>query len=163
MLKTFFLTVLLFGNLNLHPVHVSVTDIEYDAERKALEMVSHIFLDDLENHIRLLQKDRFLDVLNPKGDKSSNDLIKNYFKERFKLVVNGKEQAYNFLGYEHEGAAIYVYVEVEKVKKLKSISVKNEVLLQLFDDQVNLVHVKVDGKIRSMKLEEGNESDVLEY
>lgn len=163
MLKTFFLTVLLLGNTNLHPVHVSVTDIEYDAERKAIEVVSHIFLDDLENHIRLLQNDRFLDVLNPKGGQSSNDLIKNYFKERFKLTINGKEEAYNFLGYEHEGAAIYVYVEVEKIKKLKSLAVRNEVLLEFFDDQINLVHVKVDGKIRSMKLEEGDEMDTLEY
>lgn len=163
MLKTFFLTVLLFGNSDIHPIHVSVTDVEYDAERKALEIVSHIFLDDLEKHIRLIKNEPYLDVLNPKGDKTSNDLIKNYYKERFKLIVNGKEEDYNFLGYEHEGAAVYIYVELEKVKKLKSLTVRNEILLQLFDDQVNLVHVKVDGKIRSMKLEDGDEMDTLEY
>lgn len=163
MLKTFFLTVLLFGNSDIHPIHVSVTDVEYDAERKALEIVSHIFLDDLEKHIRLIKNEPYLDVLNPKGDKTSNDLIKNYYKERFKLIVNGKEEDYNFLGYEHEGAAVYIYFELEKVKKLKSLTVRNEILLQLFDDQVNLVHVKVDGKIRSMKLEDGDEMDTLEY
>ncbi|MDX1628346.1 MAG: DUF6702 family protein, partial [Fulvivirga sp.] len=68
-----------------------------------------------------------------------------------------------YLGHELEAGAIYVYMEVEKVRKLNSLTVRNEVLLPVFDDQVNLVHVKVDGKIRSMKLEEGDEEDQLNY
>lgn len=147
----------------VHPIHVSVTDIEFDEERKALEITSHIFLDDIEKHIRILKKEPYLDILKP-GDKYTTDgLIKNYLADRFAIKVNGKPVDYNYLGFEREAGAIFVYIEVEKVKKLKSISVRNETLLALYDDQVNLVHVKVDGKIRSLKLEEGNEEDSLEY
>ena len=145
----------------MHPIHVSVTDIEFDEERKALEIASHIFLDDIEKHIRILKKEPYLDILKP-GEKYTTDaLIEKYLKDRFALKVNGKSVDYNYLGFEREAAAIYVYIEVAKVKKLKSLSVRNETLLALYNDQVNLIHVKVKSKIRSLKLEEGQEEDTL--
>jgi len=163
MLNYLILTVILQLGNAVHPIHVSVTDIEYDEDRKALEIVSHIFIDDIEKHIRILKGEKYLDILNPGEGRTSDTLIEEYLKERFKIKVNGKSEEFNYLGFEREAGAIYVYIEIEKVRKLKSLSVRNEVILKLYDDQVNLVHVKVDGKIRSMKLEEDNEEVSFEY
>lgn len=147
----------------LHPIHISVTDINFDKERDALEIVTKIFLDDLENEIRSLKKEEYLDITKPGKDRTTDDLLKPYLKEHFKLKVNGKDVEYSYLGHEIETEAIYLYFQVEKVKKLKSITVENTVLLNFFDDQVNMVHVKVDGKLRSMKMEAGDEESMLEY
>ncbi|MTI21425.1 hypothetical protein E1176_10380 [Fulvivirga sp. RKSG066] len=162
MLQYFLSAVLLTGSF-LHPIHVSVTDIEYDEDRKALEIASHIFLDDIEKHIRIIKKERYLDILKPDKDRTTDDLISEYLKDRIAINVNGKPEEYKYLGFEREAGAIYVYMEVEKVRKLKSLEIRNEVLLDLYEDQINLVHVKVDGKIRSLKLEENNEKEQLSY
>jgi len=159
----YFLSMVFAVSAFVHPIHVSVTDIEFDEERKALEISSHIFLDDIEKHIRIIKKEPYLDILNPGKGRTTDGLVTEYLKGRFEVKVNGKTEEYSYLGHEREAAAIYVYIEVEKVRKLKSISIRNEILLDIYDDQVNLVHVKVDGKIRSLKLEDGNEEDSLEY
>lgn len=147
----------------LHPIHISVTDINYDQESNALEIISKVFLDDIEMEIRALKNEEYLDITNPGKGRTTNDLLRPYLKERFKITVNGKEEEYTYLGHEVETEALYLYFEVEKVKKLKSIAVENTILLKYFDDQVNMVHVKVDGKLRSMKMTEGEEVGTLEY
>ncbi|MEQ8477031.1 DUF6702 family protein [Fulvivirga sp.] len=155
--------VFLFITSFLHPIHITVTDINFDQERSALEIVSKVFLDDLESEIRSLKKEEYLDITKPGEKRTTDDLLRPYIKERFKVMVNGKEVECVYLGHEVETEAIYLYLEVEKVKKFKSISVENTVLLNFFDDQVNMVHVKVDGKLRSMKIESGEEVGTLEY
>lgn len=157
----YLISMVISSLVQLHPIHVSVTEIDYDQQRKALEITSHIFIDDLENEIRKNLKEPFLDVTNPSKDRTTDELIINYLKKRFKIMVNGKETPYNYLGHEVEAGAIYLYLEIEKVKKLNDISVYNSVLLDFFDDQVNLVHVKINGKIRSMKITPENRQDKL--
>lgn len=155
--------VFLFATHFLHPIHITVTDINFDRERGALEIITKVFLDDLEKEIRSIKKEDYLDITKPGKARTTDDLLKPYIKERFKVMVNGKEVECNYLGHEIETEAVYLYLEVEKVKKLKSLSVENTVLLNFFDDQVNMVHVKVDGKLRSMKIESGEEVGTLDY
>lgn len=155
--------VVLLSAFSLHPIHVSVCDIEYDEERQALEVVQRIFLDDLEKAIRAQEGKPQLDITRPEGDKTTDEMVGKYLKDHFHITVNGKEESYNYLGHEIEADALYAYVEIEKVKKLKSVKVFSSILTDIYDDQVNLVHVKVSGKIRSMKLTERDKSDVLTY
>jgi hypothetical protein len=56
----------------LHPIHVSVTEIEFDEKDKALEIMMRIFIDDLEVALRQDQKDPVLDILNTQ-EKAVND------------------------------------------------------------------------------------------
>lgn len=164
MLKYFMLVAILFlSSFTLHPIHVSVCDIEYDQDRKALEIVQRIFLDDLEKAIRSMEGKPDLNILKPAGGKTTDEWVKSYLKQNFKVSVNGKETEHRYLGHEVEGDALYAYLEVEKVKKLNSIKVYSAILTSEYDDQVNLVHIKADGKIRSMKLTEKNKTDVLKY
>ena len=154
----FWLTTSIF-----HPIHISVTDINFDQERDALEIMTKVFLDDIEKEIRSINKEQYLDITKPGQGRTTDDLLKPYLKERFKIKVNGKEVEYSYLGHELETEALYLYFEVVKIKKLKSITVENTILLKYFDDQVNMVHVKVDGKLRSMKMTEGEEVGTLAY
>lgn len=146
----------------MHPIHISVCDIAYDKERKALEIVQRIFLDDLELAIRNSRDEPYLDILDPKNNTTDN-LLKDYLNEHFQLKVNGAASAYSYLGHEIEGDAVYCYLELEKINELKSIGVFSSILTDEYDDQVNLVHVEVDDNIRSMKLTGGEKTDVLTY
>ena len=145
-----------------HPYHVSVCDVEHDIETKALQITHHIFLDDLEQALRK-KYNTTLDIVNPENIDDRDRQIENYVTENFVVEVNGKLKPGKYLGHEFEQDALYCYIEVEGVKKLKNISIKNSVLMEIFADQINLVHIKVDGKIKSLKLDKKNNTGQINY
>lgn len=148
--------------LSLHPFHISVTDIEYDAEAKSVEIAQKIFMDDLED-VLVPAEDRLVDLID-KDQKAANDLlIKAYLKKHFSLSINGKPVEYLFLGTQVDGDAIWCFMEVPKTRKFKSIEVRSTVLIDRFDDQMNLIHVKHEEKIRSMRLHKDNRNEQLTY
>ncbi|MEM6523120.1 MAG: DUF6702 family protein [Bacteroidota bacterium] len=151
MLK-FFISMVIALHYLFHPLHVSICEIEYDSNSKSLEIIQRVFLDDLESQIRLDLNQPELDITEPDNGLTLDQMTKAYLIKRLSFEVNGKPRDFNYLGSEIEGDAILCYIEVEKVKKLKSIKVESSILIDLFDDQVNIVHVEVDDKIRSMKL-----------
>lgn len=149
-------------NYNLHPFHVSVIDVEYSAGNKALQITQHIFLDDLEEAL-VEYSGKPLDIINPKSTIERDKLVREYVTASFAIRVNGKEKEFNYLGHELEADAMYCFIEVEGVKKIKQIGVHSNLLMSKFDDQVNLVHVNYDGKVRSMKLTRTQPLDELSY
>ena len=156
------LTILSFINI-FHPLHVSVTEIEHDAKEKRLEIVMRIFIDDLELAIKNGMNDPYLDITAPGEGYSTDGLIKNYISDKFKINVNGKEEVVEYVGHEVELPVIYLYAKVEKVRKLKTIRILNNMIMETYDDQTNLVHVEVDNNTKSLKLTEKNKEDRLSF
>jgi hypothetical protein len=56
---------------SMHPLHISVTDIEYDEKAKSLEIMSRIFMDDLELTMRNRLNQPDLDIM-AQGKKTTN-------------------------------------------------------------------------------------------
>lgn len=162
MVNLLLFSAILFFNI-LHPLHVSVTEIEYDANKKALEMTMRIFLDDLETSIRNdLQKPE-MDITAPGPQYTTDRLVEDYLKKHFKINVNGKEIEYEYLGHEVELPVIYMYVLSSDVEEVKNITVYNDMIMETYDDQVNLVHVKVKDKVKSLKLATNKKQDSLDF
>lgn len=136
----------------VHPLHVSVTDIVYDEKEKELEIVMRIFIDDLELSIRNKKKSPELNLLTPKGGLDTNALVAEYLQEHLEISLDGKTQTTKYLGSEVEDLALVCYVQVGNVKKWGSIEVRNDLIMETHDDQSNLVHVTVKGKVLSMRL-----------
>lgn len=147
---------------SMHPFHVSVCDVEYSQESKALQFTYHMFLDDLEEAIKK-KYDPTFDILNPQNEMNRDEYVRAYLLEHFTIEVNGKSQESNYLGHEQDEGAMYCYIEIEGVKKLKSLGVKSTLLTDTFDDQINLIHVKVNGKTKSLKLDKKNFYGQLDY
>lgn len=149
-------------NYNIHPYHVSVCEIEFNEKNKALQITHHIFLDDLEETLTEYGGVS-MDIINPKSKIDRDNLIEKYILENFSLVVNGKLKEASYLGHELEDDALFSYIEYTGVKKIKEIKVTNTMMLSKFDDQINLVHVNYQDKVRSMKLTRFLRTDVLSY
>ena len=137
--------------LFFHPVHVSVSEINYSEKDKALQITSRIFVDDLELGIRARRKEPELDILAPKGI-TTDELVMDYLNEHFKIKLDGKLQKLKLLGHETEDAALICYIEIENVKKFKSLEVFNDIITEIHSDQSNLVHVTYKGPIKSVRL-----------
>jgi hypothetical protein len=146
----------------LHPIHISVTDIEFDEKEKSLEIMSRVFMDDLETVLRERYKMPALDVLAPKG-RTLDDMMREYFSEKLKISLDRKPQRINYLGHEADGDSFVFYIEVVNVKKWKDIEVTNTLLMEKHPDQSNMVHVTVHGNIKSLRLKQDNPTDKLSF
>ncbi|MBL7861216.1 MAG: hypothetical protein JNJ65_08640 [Cyclobacteriaceae bacterium] len=147
--------------LFLHPIHLSVSEINYSEKDKALQITSRIFLDDLEASIRNQRNQQDLDILEPGAGITAEQLIGEYVLKRFTVKLDSKIQRVNFLGFEREDPAVICYFEIENVKRFKTIEVKNEVIMDLYDDQSNIVHVTYKGPVKSTRLMRDKPADVF--
>lgn len=157
------ITLLYTFYLLLHPIHLSVSEINYSEKDKALQITSRIFLDDLELSIRNQLNQPELDLLQPGPSQTTEQLISDYVLKRFSVKLDGKLQKANFLGFEREDPAVICYIEIENVKKFSSIEVKNEVIMEIHDDQSNLVHVTYKEPVKSMRLTRDKSSGILTF
>ncbi|MEQ9376254.1 MAG: hypothetical protein RIG68_13795 [Imperialibacter sp.] len=146
-----------------HPFHVSVCDVEFNDKTKSLEISQRIFLDDLEEALRKKSGWTTLDVVNPSDKKRFDALMKEFVIENLSIEINNKPVKLSYLGHELESDAIWCYLEVTGVNNLTTIGVENSVLIDTFPDQVNLVHVKKESKIRSLKLYRDNIKGSIDY
>ncbi|MBL7864254.1 MAG: hypothetical protein JNK10_05220 [Cyclobacteriaceae bacterium] len=146
----------------LHPIHVSVTEIEYSEKHKSLQIISRIFIDDLELSIRAKLNDETLDILHPKTGLTTDKLVQDYLQDHFRVRLDGKPVKINFLAHEIEDVAIICYLEIEGIKKLKTIEVTNSVIQETHNDQSNLVHVTYKGPIKSLRLTRENPTGSLD-
>lgn len=133
-----------------HPFHVSTTEITHNAKNKSLEITCRIFTDDFENVLSKQFKTK-TDLCAKNREKEMSALIKSYIETNLKFVVDGKAVKYNYLGFENDHEATNVYLEVSKVAVFKTLAAHNGVLYDLFDDQMNILHVEKSGKRKSTK------------
>lgn len=147
----------------LHPLHVSVTEIKFDAKDKELEITTRIFLDDLEEAIRLERKQPTLDITQPGSGLSTDQLLVEYLAKKLTIKVDGKAVKITFLGHEIEGDVVIVYAYAPGVKKIKGIEVTHTTITELYEDQSNLVHVTKEEKTKSLRLMRSLPTDKLQF
>lgn len=145
-----------------HPMHVSVTEIEIDAEDKALKLITHVFMDDIEAIFRVEKGNNELDITEKAVKPDFKIFLKGYLTKHLQLSINEKPVEVSYLGYEEEGDGIWCYLEVLKVKNVKTLKVKNTLLIETFEDQTNLVHVEYGKKVKSAKLDAKSVSYLFE-
>ena len=147
----------------LHPIHISVTEINYNEKSRSLQIISRIFIDEMELGIRAQRKDPELDILELKNGATTKQLIGDYLKAHFKIKIDGKPAKINFLGHEREDISFVCYLEIANVKKLKTIEVFNDIITEIHDDQSNLVHVTYKNPVKSARLTRDNTSEIFTF
>ena len=135
-----------------HPIHVSVTEIKYSEKNKSLQITSRIFIDDLETAIRTKTKQESLDLLNLPAGQSLDQLVRNYLADHLRIKVDGKPAKINYIAHELDDAAIICYLEIENIKKLKTLEVTDDVIHEVHADQYNLVHITYRSPVKSYRL-----------
>jgi hypothetical protein len=145
-----------------HPFYISLTEIRYNPEKQNLEIAQKIFWDDLEVALGATHKAK-VDFLNPSDRKAVEEMAKSYLLEQNEFSVNGKKVKLSFLGYEIEDEAAWFYLESEKVELPKQVEVYNNVLIQHFDGQQNIINFYLEKKPKSLILFKGRENGVLKF
>ena len=149
--------------LSLHPIHVSVTEIEFDQKDHALEIMMRVFIDDLELSLRNSLNQPELDIMNPPKGVTIDDLASDYLSRHFRIALDNKAQKTVYLGHEREGEAFIFYIEVKNVEKWSTIRIHNDIIMATYDDQSNLVHVFVNDDVKSLRLTQNTPADELTF
>lgn len=155
-----FLIAPLLAFTALHKYYISVTQVEYIPEKKSVQVITRIFIDDLE---RLMQE-RYDETIVLAEDDESNDIdlyIERYLKEKVKININNNNLNFAFIGKEYDLDIVRCYLEVEQVDHIKSIEVVNKVLFDLYPEQQNIIKLKVNSKQKSFILTQQKDAAVL--
>ena len=155
---------LIFFQSLLHPFHVSVSDIKYKEDKKAIQISTRIFLDDLELALREYTGNPTLDITDKANWDFVRENLKKYVLERVKLWdEKDREYELNYIGAEIEDDVMWCYIEIEKVKKLERVKVWNTILHEVWVDQENLIHFRAFDDVKSARLYKGNAEGVFEW
>ncbi|MBU2995009.1 hypothetical protein KO500_01120 [Cellulophaga baltica] len=152
----------LFAFTTAHKFYVSVTNIAYSSKDNALQITSRVFIDDLEQTI----KERYdinLHMATDKELQNTTNYIEKYINTKFSIAINGNEVPVKFIGKEYDNDIVVCYIEVPNVKlsEVKNIEISNEMLFDMYDDQKNVVHFKLNDHKKSYVLTRSNNKGML--
>ncbi len=145
-----------------HPFYISLTEIRYNNTNQSLEIAQKIFWDDLEVALGDKYKTK-VDFLNTQNKAVLEEMVKDYLLEKNQIKVNGQVVSISYLGYEIEEEAAWFYLEATNVPLPKLVEIKNEVLIQNFDGQQNIINFYLDKKPKSLILYRDNETGKLAF
>lgn len=145
-----------------HPFYVSICQIDHNPEAKSLELTFKIFTDDLEKALEA-QGTGKLYLGDPREAQDADRYLYNYLKNQVVIVVNGDTVAFRYVGKEVEMDVTWCYLEITQVTEVNKIAVTNRILLEIYEEQTNLVHVKAGGQQKSMLLRKGKIADTVEF
>jgi hypothetical protein len=160
-----FLFLLLFIPLisfTIHKYYISLCEIEYVEDQKAIQIKLGLFIDDIEltlnkNHNSKLYLATDTEVENV------DELYEEYLSNHFSLKVNNEDVSFTYLGKEYDDDIVRFYIEVLDVETLKSLEVKNTCLFKDFPDQQNIIKIKVNKLHKTFYFDKKNDKGLLKF
>jgi len=157
----FLITPMLISSTT-HKFYVSTTNVEYVKEKKAIQIITKIFTEDLEQALRA-RYGPSISLDSKKETDTDVAYVKKYLFQKLKITVDGVAEKFNFIGKEYDIDIIKVYFEIENISDLKSIEIENKVLFDMFPEQQNIIHLKTPDNRRSLILDKANPKGVLNF
>lgn len=147
---------------SVHKYYVSITKIEYVKEKKAVQIITRIFTDDFEKLLKERYDDKII-LASGLDETQIDNYIKEYVLSRLKININEKESIVKFIGKEYDQDVVQCYLEIEDVEYIKSFSIENSVLYDMFSDQKNIVRTDINKQHKSFILIPENDKGMLNF
>lgn len=163
-LKTILLVLVLplLAFTTAHKYYVSITEIEYVPKQKSVQIISRIFIDDLEKLIRT-RFDKSITLAVKDENPQVDFYLKKYLKEKIQIKINGALVTLNVLGKEYDDDIAICYIEIPNVDAVHSIEVTNQVLMDLYQEQQNMIRLNINNTKKSLMLTYQNDKGVLNF
>ena len=139
-----------FTDFATHKFYLSTTEIEYKKELKTFQIMTQLFIDDLE--LLLQQQEKSLRLFPDSNAKHSDSLLIINLKKEFQLIINGEPQEISYLGKEYKNDIVVCYLELYLDEIPSTIEIKNSMFFDLFDSQQNIIHYKNEASRNSFLL-----------
>ena len=90
-------------------------------------------------------------------------LISDFVQKHVLIKLDNKAIQLSYLGFERDAEAVYSYFQAENIGAIKKLEVTNTILHEMFTDQINMMHIMVGGKRKSLKLDYPDKEAVITY
>ena len=145
-----------------HRFYVSITQIDYNLKKKQIQISTRFFIDDVEKALENKYNEKIYIDTKTITD-AQIQLLKNYMINNYNLIINGKNQTINYLGFEIENDILIVYLTVNNIKKINTFNIKINALFEILSNQQHIVHTHILDKKCSLLLTEDNKSQECKF
>lgn len=145
-----------------HKFYLSVTQIGYNNQANSLEITSRVFADDL-NQLMRIRYGIEAQLETPTQHPMAATYLEAYWAQKFTITVNEQPITLKVLGVKKDQDMLICFIEGKGVSLTAptNIVVQNKILTDLFEDQQNVVHLKVKGLKKSFLLMKDKPTGVL--
>lgn len=146
----------------LHPIHVSVTSIEYSREENRFLTSFKIFTDDFETILAMKYGVTLKLGTNAELEKQKQYITK-YITDSFGFFINGDVRLEpQFERKTMNEEAVWIYYSYKCKKDVASIKIRNAIMMDMFDDQTNLLIFKYHDFERGYRFRKNNLEVMIE-
>lgn len=135
-----------------HPVHVAVINIDIPSGKKEIDVTFKVFSNDIE--LAVVHNFSVPLFLGTKQEKTENlKYINNYISACFSMRINNKyTPKLVYLRKETSDDATWLYYSASIPEDFREMTLKNQVLLDIYEDQTNLVIISENDKQTGFKM-----------
>ena len=158
MYKLLFVFVFAVGSVeaSVHPLRLSLCEIEFTPDEELLTINLKLFLMDVNEALVFDPESTELAFCQPNESENAEKLLLAYLNRFFYVEANGVKVELEIeskkLSGEGDNVALGVFFRHRQQQPLRSLAVKNAVFTDLFFDQSNIVYVHVGGESKSLML-----------
>ena len=153
-----FVGLVLFVTLSswFHPVHVSVTNVDLEPETGMINVSVKLFSDDFEDLI-LRKYGVQMSITLQENPEKHIAAINRYIGDALQFTINGgQEIEMDFSGSELNHEAIWLSYMGVSGQRIRKMEVRNELMLDKFEDQTNLMIVSYGDQQNGYRLNNKN-------
>ncbi|QJD81275.1 hypothetical protein HH216_07130 [Spirosoma rhododendri] len=131
----------------------------YNPKERGFELSIRVFTDDLEKALSETAGAK----VHLSNDKKDDPLIEKYVRAHVAYMTPQRQpKALTYVGHEEEADANWIYLEMPYTEPFRGGVMKQNILMDLFDDQVNMVNVSYQGQKKTFVFRQKNPvQDVL--
>jgi hypothetical protein len=150
----------LTANNFIHPVHISLTTIEYAKGREEMAVTYKVNTEDFEYAV--IRNNKFVsDIGKIKESTEFNRYIENYINATFSLTIDGTKSKLKFIEKKNIETDTWLYFKITGIKKIKKMEIMNALLFDTYMDQTNLLIISFNGKEQGFKTSYDNRTITL--
>ena len=129
--------------LGFHPVHVSLMSIDYSPDDKAFNMFLMVYFDDFLLDAGLgTEEDNNLDFSG--SNEHVKTILTDYVNEKVRITVNGDPVKAELGTMSLSDNELRMNLSFGSADRVRSVNVKNTILTSIYNDQANMLIVKVN-------------------
>ena len=129
--------------LLIHPIYISSTNVVINDDK--LEIKVKLFRDDLEDGLRDFHGFS-ISIDSPNKIEKKKNLIDQYINDKLTLIINNEKINFFIKDYSLINDVLEVYFIQNFTKKSKDIRITNQLLIEVYSEQSNIMFLDIFGK-----------------
>lgn len=156
--------LLLMSFTALHKFYLSVSELSYSESDQNFRMTTRVFVDDLDAVLKA-RYDIDAQLTTEFEHEMADYYLEKYIRAKLLIKVNDQNLKYSILGRKVDNDQLIFFIEIpyESMNQLDSLFIQNEILMDLYEEQQNVVHLQLKGKKKSLMLIRERPSAVLNF